>query len=82
MPNFHLPLDTHLYQQLKEAAERCKKPSTVLAREAIEVFLAQLKKQALFDDIQQYAQAMAGTEDDLDPDIEASSIEHLNQTDG
>jgi hypothetical protein len=81
MRNFHLPLPEPLYAQLKSEAERQQVPATTLAREAIDQWLRQQARQARHDAIAAYAAEMAGTEFDLDPDLEAASIEHLLQTD-
>jgi hypothetical protein len=81
MRNFHLPLPEPVYAQLKSEAERQQVPATTLAREAIDQWLRQQARQARHDAIAAYAAEMAGTEFDLDPDLEAAGIEHLLQPD-
>ena len=80
MKNFHLPLPEHTYTHLRAEAERTRMPATALAREAIEWWLRQQLRKARHDQIAAYAAEMAGTDLDLDPDLEASGIEHLVKT--
>ena len=77
MKNLHIPLPEPLYKRLRTEAERTKRPTTDLAREAIDRWLAEQQRQLLFKAIQTYARATAGTRDDLDEDMEAASSEHL-----
>jgi hypothetical protein len=78
--NFHLPLPEQTYSHLKAEAERLQAPATALAREAIDLWLRQQLRQARHDGIAAYAAEMAGTDLDLDPDLEAAGIEHLAKT--
>ena len=75
--NFHVPLPEDLYGKLREEASRSKKPATVLARHAIEYWLKQRKKAALRETIAAYAAQHAGTDHDLNEDLEEASMEHL-----
>lgn len=77
MRNFHLPLPDQTYSHLRAEAERLQAPATALAREAIDLWLRQQLRKARHDGIAAYAAEMAGTEFDLDPDLEAAGIEHL-----
>jgi hypothetical protein len=77
MKNFHLPLPEQIHAQLRAEAERTQVPATTLAREAIDEWLRQQMKAARHAAITAYAEGMAGTEFDLDPDLEAAGIEHL-----
>jgi hypothetical protein len=77
MRNFHLPLPEQTYTHLRAEAERAQVPATALAREAIDWWLRQQLRKARHDQIATYAAEMAGTEFDLDPDLEAAGIEHL-----
>jgi hypothetical protein len=52
-------------------------PATALAREAIDCWLGEQLRKARHDQIAAYAVEMAGTEFDLDPDLEAAGVEHL-----
>lgn len=73
--NFHLPLPEPTYRRLREAADRAKQPATVIARYAIETWLRDQRKAALHEAIIAYAAKMAGTPADLDPELEAASLE-------
>jgi 3-methyladenine DNA glycosylase/8-oxoguanine DNA glycosylase len=75
--NFHVPLDEDVYRHLKDAAERSGKAATELAREAIEAALMERRKAELDQSIAAYAAEVAGTTDDLDPDLERAAVEHL-----
>jgi hypothetical protein len=80
MKNFHLPLPELTYAQLRAEAERTEVPATSLAREAIDQWLRQQLRAARHAAISAYAEEMAGTNDDLDPVLEAAGIEHLLKT--
>jgi hypothetical protein len=75
--NFHLPLPEGTYADLRAEAERAQVPATALAREAIDWWLRQQVRKARHDRIAAYAAQMAGTDLDLDADLEAAGIEHL-----
>src|ERR1039457_1493422 len=80
MKNFPLPLPEQTYTHLRAEAERAQVPATVLAREAIESWLRQQLRKARHDQIAAHAAEMAGTNLDLDPDLESAGIEHLVKT--
>jgi len=75
--NFHLPLPEGTYADLRAEAERAQVPATALAREAIDWWLRQQVRKARHDRIAAYAAQMAGTDLDLDADLEAAGVEHL-----
>lgn len=75
--NLHVPLPEDLYSQLRAEAERVQQPATVLARQAIAWWLEQQRKGALYNSIRAYAAQNAGTEADLDPELETAAVEHL-----
>jgi len=77
MKNFHLPLPELTYTRLRAEAERSQVPATALAREAIDLWLQEQARKARHDAIAAYAAEMAGTEFDLDRDLEAAGIEYL-----
>ena len=77
MKNFHLPLPEQTYNHLKEQAERVGTPATTLARQAVDLWLQQQSRKARHDAIAAYAAEAAGTDFDLDPELEAAGIEHL-----
>ena len=73
--NFHLPLPEDVYAALREEAAALKRPATVIAREAIEAWLRQRRRAAVRESIAAYAANHAGTTADLDPALEAASLE-------
>jgi plasmid stability protein len=77
MFNFHLPLPEDLHETLKEEAACSGQPATSLAREALVSWLAQRKRQRLHEEIAAFARAEAGTELDLDEDLEQAGIDSL-----
>jgi predicted transcriptional regulator len=78
--NFHLPLPAQVYSLLRDEASRANRPATVLARQAIEDWLRQRRKAATHDAIAAYVAEMAGTGADLDPALEAASLECLAES--
>ncbi|MDQ6705903.1 MAG: hypothetical protein M3Z85_08050 [Acidobacteriota bacterium] len=77
MKNFHVPLPERTYDTLRAEAERVQVPATILAREAIDSWLREQRRNPRHDAIAVYAIEMAGTDLDLDPDLEVAGIEHL-----
>jgi hypothetical protein len=75
--NFHLPLPEQTYNHLREQAERARAPATTLARQAIEWWLRQQVRKARHDAIAAYAAEAAGTDFDLDPELESAGIGRL-----
>ena len=82
MKNFHLPLPEETYANLRAEAERMQVPATALAREAVDWWLKEQNRKARRDAIAAYAAEMAGTQLDLDSDLESAAIEHLAKTAG
>ncbi len=77
MKNFHLPLPEQAYALLRAEAERAQVPATALAREAIDTWLRDRARKARHDAIAAYAAEMAGTDLDLDRELESAGVEHL-----
>jgi hypothetical protein len=77
--NFHLPLPEQACALLKAEAQRAQMPATTVAREAIEAWLRLRARKARHEAIAGYAAEMAGTDLDLDRDLEAAEVEHLRQ---
>lgn len=77
MRNFHLPLPEQTYSQLRAEAERAQVPATALAREAIDLWLRHQARKARHDAIASFAAETAGTDLDLDRDLESAGVEHL-----
>jgi len=80
MKNFHVPLPDETYVNLRTVAERTRVPATALVREAIDWWLKQQVRKTRHDAIAAYAAEMAGTDFDLDSDLEAAATEHLVNT--
>jgi predicted transcriptional regulator len=66
-----------LHDRLRAVATRSKRPTTSLAREAIEAWVEERERQAVHEAITTYATEMAGTAANLDEDLEQAAIEHL-----
>ena len=81
MRNFHLPLPEEIYVDLRAQAERLNRPATAVAREAIEAWLRHCRKLSRHQAISEYAREFAGTECDLDAELEAAAVEHLVRLD-
>jgi hypothetical protein len=81
MKNFHLPLPEKTYSRLRDEAHRAGVPATSLAREAIEFWLKDQLRKARHEAIASYAKEMAGTDLDLDRDLESAAVDHLLSTD-
>jgi predicted transcriptional regulator len=79
--NFHLPLSPEIHEMLREEAESSGQPATTLARQALRDWLVQKKRQRLHEEIAAFAEAHAGTELDLDEDLERAGIEALRNED-
>jgi hypothetical protein len=79
--NFHLPLPDQTYLDLRAEAEREDVPATSLARQAVEEWLRARRRAALDKEIAEFAAAAAGTEMDLNPDFEATGIDHWLKSD-
>lgn len=75
--NLLVPLPDDLNEELRTEAARSGRPATEIARAAIRQFLHQRRRQALHDEITAYARRAAGTEADLDRDLEDSAVEDI-----
>ena len=80
MKNFHVPLPEQTYDHLRAEAERAQVPATILAREAIDSWLREQWRKTRHGAIAAYAAEMAGTDFDIDLDLESAAIEHLVRT--
>ena len=77
--NFHLPLPETVYRRLREEADRLRVPATALAREAVEARLEELLRVKLHSELAHYAKQHAGTDADLDEQLEAAGVETLKR---
>jgi predicted DNA-binding protein len=76
--NFHIPLPEQLYNRLREVAKRQRRPATQMAKQAVEYWLGEQEKLALHEEIASYAAAASGSAEDLNEQLEAASLEHLD----
>lgn len=79
--NFHLPLEPDLYRRLADEARREGQPATAVAREAIARYLSERERVALDAELREYAEAAAGSGDDLDPLLAEASAELIGADD-
>ena len=75
--NFHIPMPEQLYLRLKKTAHRQRRSATQLVTLAVEYWLNEQEKLALYDDISAYAAQTAGTKADLDRSLESAGLEQL-----
>jgi hypothetical protein len=80
MKHFHVPLPEQTYSRLREEAQRAQIRATALAREAIDMWLRDQARKVRHEVIASYAAEMAGTDLDLDPDLESAGLKHLMRT--
>jgi hypothetical protein len=73
--SIHVSLPAPMHEELHVEARRRKQPATALARGAIQGWLQEQRKRAVFDAIRAYADAEGGGPNDLDPGLEAAGIE-------
>jgi len=73
--NFHVPLPPDLHEILRDEAERSGMPAAALAREALQSWLTQRRRQRLHEEIAAWAKDRAGTDLDLDKDLERAGLE-------
>lgn len=76
--NFHVPLPEQVYTRLRKLAQSQHRPATHLAKQAVEYWLEEQEKLALHEEIAAYATQNAGTAEDLDEQLEASSLEQFD----
>lgn len=77
--NFHLPLPADLYDELRAEAERRGEAATTLARVALAEWLEARRRLVVAEAVTTYATTLAGTTDDLDPEVEAAGLATLHQ---
>ncbi len=77
--NFHVPLPEDLYRALHAEAEHAQRPANALAREAIAQWVEMQRRARIDQAILAYTEVVAGTSEDLDPALEAASLEILER---
>ena len=75
--NLHVPLPSGLHARLRAQSTRAGRPTTVLAREAIEAWIEQRERQAVHEAIVAYAREVGGSRADLDEDLERAGVANL-----
>jgi plasmid stability protein len=75
--NFHVPLPESLYQKLRQEAILQGQPATALTRAALENYLQEQERKRIREEFATWIKANAGTELDLDPDLEAVGTETI-----
>ncbi len=75
--NLHVPLPYPIYQRLRIEAQRSKHPATEIARDAIDMWLAEQERIFLHESVAEYARNTAGTPSDLDENMESAGIASL-----
>ncbi len=75
--NLHVPLPESLYQKLRQEAALQGQPATVITRAALESYLQELERKRLRREFADWIKANAGTELDLDQELEAAGIENM-----
>lgn len=78
--NFHVPLPSETYEELRAEASALDVPATTIVREAVEGWLEERRMQRLRDEIATYAEQAAGTSADLDPELERAAAAELKRS--
>lgn len=79
MKHLHIPLSEHLHNDLMAEARQSGESATSIARHAIEHALQARRRKNRQNEIAAYAAAHAGSELDLDPDLEAATLTVLSE---
>ena len=75
--NFHLPLPAALYDELRAAAREADQPATRFAQELMRAGLNEWHRARRREQIAAYARQVAGSSEDLDPELERAGVESL-----
>jgi hypothetical protein len=75
--NFHLPLPEELYEELRSSAREVGKPATRFAQDMIRAGLDDWRRALRRREIAAYARQVAGSSEDLDPELERAAIRTL-----
>ena len=77
--SMHIPLPTQWHEKLTQLAKENKTSATELVRNAIAQFLKEQERKNVHSAIVSFAQEYAGTEFDLDYELEEASLESLRK---
>jgi hypothetical protein len=75
--NFHLPLPEALYDELRRAAREVDQPATRFAQELMRAGLDEWRRARRRQEIAAYARQVAGSSEDLDPELEHAGVQSL-----
>jgi len=75
--NFHLPLPEELYDELRSTAREIGQPATRFAQELMRTGLDEWRRTRRRQAIAAYARQVAGSDEDLDPELERAGIQSL-----
>ena len=75
--NLHVPLPDELHRRLRALSNDQGRPATEIAREAIDRWVSEERRRIVHDELQEYANRVAGTKDDLDEALEETGVESL-----
>jgi hypothetical protein len=75
--NFHLPLPEALYDELRSSAREADQPATRFAQELMRTGLEEWRRTRRRHQIAVYARQVAGTSEDLDPELERAGVSSL-----
>jgi len=75
--NVRVPLPEALYTELRSAAREARRPTTRFAQELVRANLDQWRRARQRQEIAAYARQVAGSSEDLDPELERAGIKSL-----
>lgn len=75
----NLPLPAPLHDAIVREARRARVPATRLVRGVLTRWLEERRREQRDEEIRRFAEAHAGSELDLDPGLEAASLEVLGE---
>lgn len=79
MKNLHIPISESVHAVLMAHAKATGESATSLARGAIEHLAKEIEREQIRAEIAAFAAEYAGTEWDLDPELEAAGLECLRE---
>jgi hypothetical protein len=77
MRTFHLPLPDELHEELRREATADHRPATELVRDALIGWLQARRRARVAEEIRRFALAEAGSDLDIDADVERAGVDHL-----
>ena len=77
MRSFRLPLPDDVHEALRREATADHRPATELARDTLTGCLQASQRERVAKEIRRFALDFAGTELDIDPELEQAGVEHL-----